>query len=41
LVLAFPWRITLGTFTTIGVALCFSTPDARRAAIRKINATQA
>jgi Na+/proline symporter len=28
-VLAFPWRITLGTFVTIAVALCFRTPDER------------
>jgi SSS family transporter len=31
-VLAFPWRITLGTFVTIGVALLFPTPAAKRAA---------
>ena len=29
LLLAFPWRITLGTFTTIAVALCFRTPQTR------------
>jgi Na+/proline symporter len=26
LVLAFPWRITVGTLVTVAVALCFSTP---------------
>jgi hypothetical protein len=26
LVLAFPWRITVGTLVTAGVALCFRTP---------------
>ena len=25
-VLSFPWRITLGTFVTIGIAFCFATP---------------
>jgi len=29
LVLAFPWRITLGTFVTLVVAACFSTPAER------------
>lgn len=38
-VLSFPWRITLGTFVTIGVAMCFSTPLAKRqsAAARDIS----
>jgi solute:Na+ symporter, SSS family len=29
LVLAFPWRITVGTFVTMAIALCFRTPDDR------------
>lgn len=29
LVLSFPWRITLGTFVTIAIALCFQTPAER------------
>lgn len=33
-IIAFPWRITLGTLTTIAVALCFRTSDNRQAAIR-------
>jgi SSS family transporter len=28
-ILAFPWRITLGTFVTVAVALCFRTPAHR------------
>ncbi|MCE9608739.1 MAG: sodium:solute symporter [Chthoniobacter sp.] len=39
LVLAFPWRITLGTFVTIGVALCFRTSEAARATMRSEVAT--
>lgn len=35
-VLSFPWRITLGTFVTIGVAICFRTPESRQAAAREI-----
>jgi solute:Na+ symporter, SSS family len=31
-VLAFPWRITLGTFVTIAIALLFPTPASKRAA---------
>jgi len=41
LVLAFPWRITLGTFVTIGVALCFRTSNAARATMVAKNATHA
>jgi len=41
LVLAFPWRITLGTLTTIAVALCFSTPETRQASARAVDATHA
>jgi solute:Na+ symporter, SSS family len=41
LVLAFPWRITLGTFVTIGVALCFRTSTAARATMDAKNATHA
>ena len=33
-IIAFPWRITLGTLTTIAVALCFTTTENRQAAIR-------
>jgi SSS family transporter len=29
-VLAFPWRITLGTFVTVAVALCFRTPQSKQ-----------
>ena len=25
-ILAFPWRVTLGTFVTVAIALCFATP---------------
>jgi FtsH-binding integral membrane protein len=39
LVLAFPWRITLGTFTTMAVALCFSTPATRQTTAREFDAT--
>lgn len=35
LVLAFPWRITLGTFVTVGVAMCFRTSAAARTTIRE------
>lgn len=31
LVLSFPWRITLGTFVTIAIALCFKTPKEKTA----------
>ncbi len=41
LVLAFPWRITLGTFVTIGVALCFRTSHLARATMDAKNATHA
>jgi SSS family transporter len=41
LVLAFPWRITLGTFVTIGVALCFRTSHAARLTMDEKNATHA
>lgn len=33
-IIAFPWRITLGTLTTIAVALCFKTSEHNQAAIR-------
>jgi Na+/proline symporter len=39
LVLAFPWRITLGTFVTIAVSLCFSTSNAARATMVAKDAT--
>ena len=29
-IIAFPWRITLGTLTTVAVALCFGTPQHRQ-----------
>lgn len=38
-VLSFPWRITLGTFVTIGIAMLFRTPDERQASARAIDAT--
>jgi SSS family transporter len=38
LVLAFPWRITVGTFVTIAIALCFRTP---RAALDRMRAEEA
>ena len=41
LVLAFPWRITLGTFVTIAVALCFRTPNAALAVMRARSDTHA
>jgi Na+/proline symporter len=40
-VLSFPWRITLGTFVTIGIAMLFRTPDERQASARAIDATHA
>lgn len=40
-VLSFPWRITLGTFVTIGVAMCFSTPLARRKSAAATDVTNA
>ena len=39
LVLAFPWRITLGTFVTVGTALCFRTSKAARETMRAEVAT--
>ena len=36
--LAFPWRITLGTFVTYAIAVCFRTPDSR---VRSRAATEA
>jgi SSS family solute:Na+ symporter len=41
LLLAFPWRITLGTFVTMAVACCFRTPGARVESARLFNATHA
>lgn len=29
LIIAFPWRVTLGTLTTVAIALCFRTPKDR------------
>jgi SSS family solute:Na+ symporter len=40
-ILAFPWRITLGTVVTFAVAVCFPTPADRLAARNAIDATQA
>ncbi|WP_395739654.1 sodium:solute symporter [Prosthecobacter sp.] len=37
-VLSFPWRITLGTFVTIGVAILFRTPESRLASARAAEA---
>ena len=34
-VLAFPWRITLGTLVTVVVAICFPTPPARMESARR------
>jgi hypothetical protein len=39
LVLAFPWRITLGTFVTVAAALCFRTSSAARETMRAEVAT--
>jgi len=39
LVIAFPWRITLGTLVTVGVALCFRTSESARATMRAEVAT--
>jgi SSS family transporter len=41
LILAFPWRITLGTFVTIAVALCFRTPNVALATMRAQSDTHA
>ena len=41
LILAFPWRITLGTLVTIAVALCFRTPNAALATMREQSDTHA
>jgi SSS family transporter len=38
-VLAFPWRITLGTFVTVLVAICFPTPAARVESARQHEST--
>jgi hypothetical protein len=40
-VLSFPWRITLGTFVTIGIAMLFRTPDSRQASARAIDEVHA
>jgi Na+/proline symporter len=40
-VLAFPWRITLGTFVTFAVAVCFRTPNDRIEARAAVDATHA
>jgi len=36
-IIAFPWRITLGTLVTVIVALAFSTPADRSAAVTAVN----
>ena len=36
LIIAFPWRITLGTLVTIAVALCFRTPAAKQQEMRDV-----
>ncbi len=41
LVLAFPWRITLGTLVTFLVALCFRTPEEKVTSAREFAATHA
>jgi SSS family solute:Na+ symporter len=41
LVLAFPWRITLGTFVTVAVAMLFRTPSDRLAARAAADVTNA
>jgi Na+/proline symporter len=41
LVLAFPWRITLGTLVTFVVALCFRTPEEKVTSAREFAATHA
>ncbi|MDB6148561.1 MAG: sodium solute transporter superfamily [Chthoniobacter sp.] len=41
LVLAFPWRITLGTLVTVGVAACFKTAAGRDQAVQDSVATHA
>jgi SSS family transporter len=38
-VLAFPWRITLGTLVTVAVALCFRTPEERVEARARVENT--
>jgi SSS family transporter len=40
-VLAFPWRITLGTLVTFLVALCFRTPEGKVTSAREFAATHA
>jgi SSS family transporter len=40
-VLSFPWRITLGTFVTIAIAVLFRTPAARQASARALDAEHA
>jgi Na+/proline symporter len=40
-ILAFPWRITLGTIVTFLVAVCFPTPEDRIAARAAADATHA
>lgn len=35
LIIAFPWRITLGTLVTIAVALCFRTPNDKQLEMNK------
>jgi SSS family solute:Na+ symporter len=41
LVLAFPWRITLGTLVTFLVAMCFRTPDEKVRTAAEFSATHA
>jgi Na+/proline symporter len=40
-VIAFPWRITLGTFVTFFVGLCFTTDPERVALRERVDATNA
>jgi solute:Na+ symporter, SSS family len=37
LVLSFPWRITLGTFVTVAISLCFRTPEEAQRSARESN----
>jgi SSS family solute:Na+ symporter len=39
-ILAFPWRVTLGTFVTVAIALCFRTPALVQEAERKADAAR-
>lgn len=39
-IIAFPWRITLGTLTTVAVALCFATPQHRQDSAKAFDAAR-